>query len=846
MDSVDPRGRLRTIYYLKDEKGVRQIVCHRFFADVYGRSNSISRSALECAGRERSSPQALAVRVWLHDIQQYHEFAPDTVGAGSAVPLAASAESDQKEESRSDLIAAPPKQRSTGVQLPYPTRQEVYLHFVRDYLEGVGRESGISGPKKKQSPSLSTFKRIWQIHFPHLHLRRHMRFSKCGICIYWRSKIGAPELRDHAKRATYRQCFWEHLAATRAEREYYHTKRNLASRPDSEWLSIIFDGADQSAYGFPYFWEKSKDSDGVFKQKYHLIGVLVHGIGSWVYTMSHRFKADSNVTIEVLQRVLQEIEAKKGKLPKKLYLQMDNCVRENKNKYVLGYLSWLVQRGVFEEIELSFLPVGHTHEDIDQMFSRIAIHLRGRDAHHQFQMHDAVHGAYQSCSGVRPVCAEIDAVANISSWITPYLNEIHNHAGRNILHYQFLPHADGAMIHSKKRADHKWDLYDTPSGGFHLLTVGGLAGIPTVVDGEWSTALNVPDLQPNVTRHIEKIRRGLAALASEPRITSASLVILEANIALLEDPNPVPFAWPAQGLFLREREPNGALVPVRESQREELEAMVELTRKAEADRCTLMGVDDDQDLDLPDDNFGALRTGPQDKALKEAKRLAKAAKQDSVKSLKRGHFIVIRRGDDEPAEKREFFVGKVLHIQRENVSKYQLGDIEFQWYTPYNAARGKPLSKRIGDVFTGRYVADVTTGGRESEERAGSNYNWASGKILWYFTRLTDAGTLPAHVVARIKAHFDQSKPFPPLSLDDAVLLPADDGEDEEAQDDDQEEDEDEEAQDDDQEEDEDEEAQDDDQEAMPRKSRKRRNSRAQRESAVPTSSATCQKRRRN
>jgi hypothetical protein len=32
----------------------------------------------------------------------------------------------------------------------------------------------------------------------------------------------------------------------------------------------------------------------------------------------------------------------------------------------------------------------------------------------------------------------------------------------------------------------------------------------------------------------------------------------------------------------------------------------------------------------------------------------------------------------------------------------------------------------------------------------------------------------------------------------------------------------------------------------MPRKSRKRRNSRAQRESAVPTSSATCQKRRRN
>ena len=72
---------------------------------------------------------------------------------------------------------------------------------------------------------------------------------------------------------------------------------------------------------------------------------------------------------------------------------MDNCVRENKNKYVLGFLAYLVETGVFSEvkcigillvtyviyycgrstytgcffkIELGFLMVGHTHEDIDQ------------------------------------------------------------------------------------------------------------------------------------------------------------------------------------------------------------------------------------------------------------------------------------------------------------------------------------------------------------------------------------------------------------------------------------------------------------------------------------------------
>jgi len=33
-----------------------------------------------------------------------------------------------------------------------------------------------------------------------------------------------------------------------------------------------------------------------------------------------------------------------------------------------AYLGQLVRDGVFKDIYVSFLPVGHTHEDIDQMF----------------------------------------------------------------------------------------------------------------------------------------------------------------------------------------------------------------------------------------------------------------------------------------------------------------------------------------------------------------------------------------------------------------------------------------------------------------------------------------------
>ena len=51
-------------------------------------------------------------------------------------------------------------------------------------------------------------------------------------------------------------------------------------------------------------------------------------------------------------------------LPRKLYLQLDNSAKDNKNKYLMAFLSLLTTRGVFKEIQVGFLLVGHTHEDI--------------------------------------------------------------------------------------------------------------------------------------------------------------------------------------------------------------------------------------------------------------------------------------------------------------------------------------------------------------------------------------------------------------------------------------------------------------------------------------------------
>jgi len=46
-------------------------------------------------------------------------------------------------------------------------------------------------------------------------------------------------------------------------------------------------------------------------------------------------------------------------MPPVLYLQMDNCSRENKNWKMFGYIAWLVETRVFAKVELRFLPVGY-------------------------------------------------------------------------------------------------------------------------------------------------------------------------------------------------------------------------------------------------------------------------------------------------------------------------------------------------------------------------------------------------------------------------------------------------------------------------------------------------------
>jgi hypothetical protein len=47
-------------------------------------------------------------------------------------------------------------------------------------------------------------------------------------------------------------------------------------------------------------------------------------------------------------------------LPKRLYLQLDNSAKDNKNRFVMAFCSLLIARGIFKEVTVGFLVVRHT------------------------------------------------------------------------------------------------------------------------------------------------------------------------------------------------------------------------------------------------------------------------------------------------------------------------------------------------------------------------------------------------------------------------------------------------------------------------------------------------------
>ncbi len=261
-----------------------------------------------------------------------------------------------------------------------PNRPEVHLPFFRrcDVYELFTKEHSSLYPGRTV-PSVPYFMRIWRQCTDHIKVRHNHGFTVFNECEQLRRALNDAVVKSLPTSQIMAQKS-KHNEYVRAERLSYALRRDRARLNPSEKLSIIVDGADQSAFGLPHFVSSVKSVRG-HSLKVKLVGLLHHQTPNnlHLFTMTEEHETGSNHIVETIHRFINTQQAL-ASLPREFYVQLDNCSRENKNHYLMAYLESLVAWDVFDVVEASFLPVGHTHEDIDQIFSVTSSRLRVNDA----------------------------------------------------------------------------------------------------------------------------------------------------------------------------------------------------------------------------------------------------------------------------------------------------------------------------------------------------------------------------------------------------------------------------------------------------------------------------------
>ena len=260
--------------------------------------------------------------------------------------------------------------------------------------------------------SQNYFYRVWRTFASFVNVRKNHGFQVCSRCELLRAEM-SKHLQDEDTLLTLIEQHAVHLKFIERERSAYEGRQKLAEQNPQQYCSIIVDGADQKNYGLPHFAVSTK-SDAGHKLKVKVVGVLEHILRGqeWLslFAMTEEYETGANHIVEVVHQTLQRKKDTIGRLPPVLMVQVDNCIRENKNRYFMSYFQLLVHLGVFKMVQISFLPIGHTHADIDQTFSSISTHLKINDA---ITLPDLVE-ELEKCYARRVTASELVGVINYS------------------------------------------------------------------------------------------------------------------------------------------------------------------------------------------------------------------------------------------------------------------------------------------------------------------------------------------------------------------------------------------------------------------------------------------------
>jgi hypothetical protein len=129
-------------------------------------------------------------------------------------------------------------------------------------------------------------------------------------------------------------------------------------------------------------------------------------------------------------------------LLRKLFLQLDNSAKDNKNRFVMAFCSLLTARRIFKEVTVGFLVVGHTHEDIDTYFSYLSKLLKRRNT---YVLADLIKAFMDSQKTVAFIPELVQEVADFKKYMKDFHHDgVNALTGLGEMHiFKFFVEADG-------------------------------------------------------------------------------------------------------------------------------------------------------------------------------------------------------------------------------------------------------------------------------------------------------------------------------------------------------------------------------------------------------------------
>lgn len=210
-----------------------------------------------------------------------------------------------------------------------------------------------------------------------MRIRFQSHHSKCSQCLRHKLIIRKLGHCPPARRAQYDE-LQRHLSRQLADRRVYWYHR-AQSRLDSvspcpQLLSCILDSMDMAKYAWPKSHiMNAKEFASWARPRMACTTLLVHGHLSLTVLTHHCISTNSSRTAEILSHGMSKL-AHERRIDFRqivLHIQADNCSKECKNNCLLRHCAWQVALRRLKATQISFLISGHSHEDIDSLFSNL-------------------------------------------------------------------------------------------------------------------------------------------------------------------------------------------------------------------------------------------------------------------------------------------------------------------------------------------------------------------------------------------------------------------------------------------------------------------------------------------